>query len=264
MHVRRTSREPETVAGTRLCGRAHRVEPQLVTELPHPGLVHATVIAPAGTPQTGFARVTRQHPAPVHHPRGGHVDRTIAGFHRDDRGDWVAELDCGHDQHVHHRPPFELRAWVLSDAEREKHIGSSRDCPLCDRNVLPRRIAASRPGPVWDGASMPSALRRAHRLRDGLWGRIAVEAGALRYGSGHPPVDVSLGSGETWAIPPGVDHAVEPLGDVRFRIDFFDVVDRAAAETGGESACFAHRVCTECGAVLDSGEHRAGCAQRPG
>jgi hypothetical protein len=30
-------------------------------------------------------------------------------------------------------------------------------------------------------------------------------------------------------------------------------------EAGGESACFAHLVCPECGAVLDGGPHVAGC-----
>ena len=85
------------------------------------------------------------------------------GFHQDDEGHWVAELDCGHNQHVRHRPPFELKPWVLSDEERNARIGTGRDCPLCDR--------------------------------------------------------------------------------------------------GGEAACYAHLVCDECGAVLDSGGHRAGCSR---
>lgn len=32
--------------------------------------------------------------------------RQIIGFHRDEEGDWVAEPDCLHAQHVCHRPPF--------------------------------------------------------------------------------------------------------------------------------------------------------------
>jgi hypothetical protein len=58
--------------------------------------------------------------------------RSISGFHRDAEGEWVAELDCGHAQHVRHRPPFQNRPWILSDAERASRIGSARDCPLCD------------------------------------------------------------------------------------------------------------------------------------
>jgi hypothetical protein len=61
------------------------------------------------------------------------MQRTITGFHQDDEGYWVAELDCGHNQHVRHRPPFELKPWVLTDEERNARIGTRRDCPLCDQ-----------------------------------------------------------------------------------------------------------------------------------
>src|SRR4051794_31829901 len=61
------------------------------------------------------------------------AERSIVGFHRDERGDWVAELSCGHAQHIRHRPPFELRAWVLDDDARLNRVGTLRDCPLCDR-----------------------------------------------------------------------------------------------------------------------------------
>ena len=32
--------------------------------------------------------------------------RPIDGFHQDEEGHWVAELRCGHGQHVRHAPPF--------------------------------------------------------------------------------------------------------------------------------------------------------------
>ena len=44
--------------------------------------------------------------------------RRIAGFHQDSEGDWVAELDCLHTQHVRHRPPFQERPWILTEAGR--------------------------------------------------------------------------------------------------------------------------------------------------
>ncbi|MDQ6829089.1 MAG: DUF3565 domain-containing protein [Gemmatimonadota bacterium] len=59
--------------------------------------------------------------------------RSITGFHRDDEGQWVAELDCGHAQHVRHDPPWQLRPWVLTDAGRAGRIASELECPLCDR-----------------------------------------------------------------------------------------------------------------------------------
>ena len=63
------------------------------------------------------------------------MQRRIAGLHRDEDGDWVAELDCGHRQHVRHRPPFQLRAWVLDDEERQARVGAPLECRLCDEEV---------------------------------------------------------------------------------------------------------------------------------
>jgi len=47
-------------------------------------------------------------------------------------GDWVAELACGHSQHMRHRPPWMERPWVAIEAQRAAKIGSPIDCPLCD------------------------------------------------------------------------------------------------------------------------------------
>lgn len=33
------------------------------------------------------------------------VARRIVGFHQDQKGHWVADLECGHAQHVRHDPP---------------------------------------------------------------------------------------------------------------------------------------------------------------
>ena len=61
------------------------------------------------------------------------MKRTIAGFHPDEAGDWVADLDCGHGQHVRHRPPFVNRPWVTTESGREAMLGTTLDCVRCDR-----------------------------------------------------------------------------------------------------------------------------------
>ena len=61
----------------------------------------------------------------------------MVGFHRDEEGDWVAHLECGHTQHVRHRPPFQLRPWVLDESSRQARIGAPLECPLCDRGEPP-------------------------------------------------------------------------------------------------------------------------------
>lgn len=61
------------------------------------------------------------------------MKRAIVGFHRDEAGDWVAELDCTHNQHVRHAPPFTNRPWVESREGRAAHLGAVLECVLCDR-----------------------------------------------------------------------------------------------------------------------------------
>jgi hypothetical protein len=60
------------------------------------------------------------------------MERKIVGFHQDDEGFWVAELACGHNQHVRHRPPLIRREWVLSEKGRQSHLGTKLNCVLCE------------------------------------------------------------------------------------------------------------------------------------
>ncbi len=59
------------------------------------------------------------------------VGRRIVDFVRDDEGDWVAVLACGHRQHVRHRPPWTNRPWVDSDAGRRARLGEILYCVDC-------------------------------------------------------------------------------------------------------------------------------------
>ncbi len=57
--------------------------------------------------------------------------RAIVGFHQDDVGDWVADLECGHTQHVRHDPPLVTRPWVLSEEGRRSRLGQTLLCLVC-------------------------------------------------------------------------------------------------------------------------------------
>ena len=199
------------------------------------------------------------------------VERSITGYHQGDAGDWVAELACGHNQHVRHRPPFQLRAWVLDPDGRLGRLGTPLNCPLCDRCELPEGLRWVRTSAAWDERTMPAGLRRAHRVAAGTWGRIVVQAGRLRFvAATTPTIDVELEAGSTQAIPPEVIHEVEPLGAVRFSVEFFavDCTGGAGTEAAevygplpeGDPACWAGLLCPDCGAVVDSGYHRPGCS----
>lgn len=60
------------------------------------------------------------------------MERRITGFRQDDEQHWVAELECGHSQHVRHDPPWQVREWVLAESTRREHLGTVLNCALCD------------------------------------------------------------------------------------------------------------------------------------
>ncbi len=61
--------------------------------------------------------------------------RHIVSFHQDEHGDWVADLTCGHGQHVRHQPPLTNRPWVLIASGRARYIGTVLECKQCDEGV---------------------------------------------------------------------------------------------------------------------------------
>jgi hypothetical protein len=60
------------------------------------------------------------------------MKRRITGFHQDEERHWVAELECGHTQHVRHDPPWVNRPWVTSAEGRASMLGVMLDCRPCD------------------------------------------------------------------------------------------------------------------------------------
>jgi tellurite methyltransferase len=149
------------------------------------------------------------------------VERRIVGFMQDDTGDWVAQLECFHRQHVRHNPPFRPAPWVLDDLARSQRIGTLLDCPLCDRAELPDDLVVVRTTDRWNERTMPAGLRRGHRVASGMWGRLRVVEGELRFvAQTQPVIDVIIVADAPQAIPPVVVHEVEPKGPVRFFVEF--------------------------------------------
>ena len=58
-------------------------------------------------------------------------ERRIVGFHKDEDGHWVADLECGHSRHVRHDPPMEQRPWVTSSEGRARFLGVTLGCKRC-------------------------------------------------------------------------------------------------------------------------------------
>ena len=65
------------------------------------------------------------------------IARRITGFHLDDEQHWVAQLECGHHQHVRHNPPWINRPWVISAEGRAQALGQTLRCLKCGANAPP-------------------------------------------------------------------------------------------------------------------------------
>jgi hypothetical protein len=60
------------------------------------------------------------------------MQQPIAGYHKDEDSHWIAELDCGHNQHVRNKPPFINIPWVESEPGRKSMPGYKLNCKKCD------------------------------------------------------------------------------------------------------------------------------------
>jgi hypothetical protein len=63
------------------------------------------------------------------------MKRKIIGYEKDEQGDWRAELECRHYQHVRHSPPLVTREWVLTEEGRASRLGFELNCKRCDEEA---------------------------------------------------------------------------------------------------------------------------------
>lgn len=150
------------------------------------------------------------------------MQRAIAGYRRDEENHWVAILDCGHARHVRHQPPLVSRPWVLSEAGRNSRLGLKLNCVRCDNFEVPVDFVAYECTPVFTAATMPGVLREDHAMRRGVWGRVHVLEGKLRYQVPALAMDIALDAGSgRGVIIPEVVHSIEPLEGVRFFVELY-------------------------------------------
>lgn len=162
------------------------------------------------------------------------MERIIVGFHQDEEQHWVAELSCGHNQHTRHNPPLIERNWVLSEEGRQAHLGTVLNCVRCDEREIPDLAQAIRTTDVFSEATMPEAMRRSHCSGAGIWGRISVISGSLRYYVFEPyDEEQQVDAGQAAIIIPEVAHRLEPNGPVEFRVEFFKVGRKGERKPGG-------------------------------
>jgi tellurite resistance-related uncharacterized protein len=149
------------------------------------------------------------------------MERPMTGFHRDAEEHWVAELSCGHPQHVRHSPPFMVRPWVLSAEGRSGRIGQTLDCVLCDRRQMPKGHVSYKRTQLFTTESTPRGLLSRHRTKAGVWALIHVGRGELLFHEAGGLTPRKVSAGEVAVVLPEVEHRVEPLAGVEFFVEFW-------------------------------------------
>lgn len=149
------------------------------------------------------------------------MQRNITGFHQDEHGDWVAELDCHHNQHTRHKPPFFNRPWTETEEGRNAALGKTLECLRCDRLELPEGLQEYKRTPEFTETTIPAGLLKDHNTKAGVWGLIHVLQGSLQY-TVHHPADrtYDLAAGDLGIVVPLMKHHVKAPGKVRFYVAF--------------------------------------------
>jgi hypothetical protein len=72
----------------------------------------------------------------------------ITGFHQDEEANWVAELSCGHQQHVRHRPPFK---GSVRESSRKRGAPANWGMTSIARNAAPMHPGElEESSPIWN------------------------------------------------------------------------------------------------------------------
>ena len=71
------------------------------------------------------------------------MKQPIIGYHKDAEDHWVAELGCGHNQHVRHHPPMVSRPWVETESGRQSMLGYALTCKKCEAQLPKDNVSAS-------------------------------------------------------------------------------------------------------------------------
>jgi tellurite resistance-related uncharacterized protein len=98
------------------------------------------------------------------------------------------------------------------------------DQPVAPASELPEGLEPYSRTATFTQDTVPAGLRKDHTTKAGSWGLIRVHEGALRYRVTDPrrlPTERDLtAESEPGVVEPTILHHVEPIGPVRFHVEF--------------------------------------------
>lgn len=102
---------------------------------------------------------------------------------------------------------------------------------------MPDGLEHVRTTDTFDNATVPAGLLRAHRVSEGVWGRLVVHSGAVAFVfEDEPDRPIHVAQGGSVAIPPARQHHVELTGPTTFAVEFQRIPSAVAPATGRESS----------------------------
>lgn len=88
-------------------------------------------------------------------------------------------------------------------------------------NDIPSSVDKYAESPEFTETTVPAKLTSLHDTKPGVWGRLCILDGSLRYILPGPPLrSTILNAGQIGIIRPEELHRVEMIGPVRFKIEF--------------------------------------------
>jgi tellurite resistance-related uncharacterized protein len=88
--------------------------------------------------------------------------------------------------------------------------------------ALPPHVVAYQRTPEFDENTLPHGLMHDHMTQAPVWAKIVVLEGRLQYTIDEPEKEtVVLDEKRYGVVEPAVPHEVQPLGKVRFYVEFY-------------------------------------------
>ena len=104
------------------------------------------------------------------------------------------------------------------------------------RPQLPEGLEHVRTTEVFDTVTVPAGLLRAHRVADGVWGRLVVHTGTVTFVfDDEPDHRITARVGDPVAIPPARQHHLELDEPATFAVEFHRIPSTPVPEAGAES-----------------------------
>ena len=87
--------------------------------------------------------------------------------------------------------------------------------------TLPDNVVPYKRTPEFTEANIPKGLLKDHRTKEGVWGKVVVLEGSLKYTIVEPELEtVTLNTRQHGVIEPEILHHISLCGPVRLYIEF--------------------------------------------